>query len=217
MCAAAIAVARVKALRFGAEDPKGGGVVHGAPHLRPADLSSSPRRPRRASARTKPPSCSAVFSPSGVSPGTARGGSRSGGWRPSASRRLPDCRAGALSPSPLEAIRALGNAMSGKIGRDRRRPFVRQRLVGLRRSSRVGMGKDVDEGPVAGLHRARDLQQRRIGGRLHGRAAGIEGESGRNADDDAPPTCRTSRPMPAVCRRSSESRFGHVGAGFSRR
>jgi tRNA(adenine34) deaminase len=30
MCAAAISVARVKALRFGAEDPKGGGVVHGA-------------------------------------------------------------------------------------------------------------------------------------------------------------------------------------------
>jgi len=29
MCAAAIAVARVRALRFGAEDPKGGGVVHG--------------------------------------------------------------------------------------------------------------------------------------------------------------------------------------------
>ena len=30
MCAAAISVARMKALRFGAEDPKGGGVVHGA-------------------------------------------------------------------------------------------------------------------------------------------------------------------------------------------
>ena len=30
MCAAAVSVARVKALRFGAEDPKGGGVVHGA-------------------------------------------------------------------------------------------------------------------------------------------------------------------------------------------
>jgi tRNA(Arg) A34 adenosine deaminase TadA len=30
MCAAAIAIARMKALRFGAEDPKGGGVVHGA-------------------------------------------------------------------------------------------------------------------------------------------------------------------------------------------
>ena len=30
MCAAALALARVKALRFGAEDPKGGGVVHGA-------------------------------------------------------------------------------------------------------------------------------------------------------------------------------------------
>ena len=30
MCAAAIAVARFKALRFAAEDPKGGGVVHGA-------------------------------------------------------------------------------------------------------------------------------------------------------------------------------------------
>lgn len=30
MCAAAMALARVKALRFGAEDPKGGGVVHGA-------------------------------------------------------------------------------------------------------------------------------------------------------------------------------------------
>jgi tRNA(adenine34) deaminase len=29
MCAAAIAVARLKALRFGAEDPKGGGVNHG--------------------------------------------------------------------------------------------------------------------------------------------------------------------------------------------
>ena len=30
MCAAAVALARFKALRFGAEDPKGGGVVHGA-------------------------------------------------------------------------------------------------------------------------------------------------------------------------------------------
>ena len=29
MCAAAIALARMEALRFGAEDPKGGGVVHG--------------------------------------------------------------------------------------------------------------------------------------------------------------------------------------------
>ena len=30
MCAAAMSIARIKALRFGAEDPKGGGVVHGA-------------------------------------------------------------------------------------------------------------------------------------------------------------------------------------------
>jgi tRNA(adenine34) deaminase len=30
MCAAAMALARIEALRFGAEDPKGGGVVHGA-------------------------------------------------------------------------------------------------------------------------------------------------------------------------------------------
>ncbi len=30
MCAAAVSVARFKALRFGAEDPKGGGVIHGA-------------------------------------------------------------------------------------------------------------------------------------------------------------------------------------------
>src|SRR5947209_20572402 len=30
MCAAAISLARIKALRFGAEDPKGGAVVHGA-------------------------------------------------------------------------------------------------------------------------------------------------------------------------------------------
>ena len=30
MCAAAVAVARMKALRFAADDPKGGGVVHGA-------------------------------------------------------------------------------------------------------------------------------------------------------------------------------------------
>ena len=29
MCAAALSVARIKELRFGAEDPKGGGVVHG--------------------------------------------------------------------------------------------------------------------------------------------------------------------------------------------
>ena len=29
MCAAAVSLARFKALRFGAEDPKGGGVVHG--------------------------------------------------------------------------------------------------------------------------------------------------------------------------------------------
>ncbi len=29
MCAAAMSIARIKALRFGAEDPKGGGVVHG--------------------------------------------------------------------------------------------------------------------------------------------------------------------------------------------
>jgi tRNA(Arg) A34 adenosine deaminase TadA len=30
MCAAAISLARIKGLRFGAQDPKGGGVVHGA-------------------------------------------------------------------------------------------------------------------------------------------------------------------------------------------
>jgi tRNA(Arg) A34 adenosine deaminase TadA len=30
MCAAAVALARIKQLRFGAEDRKGGGVVHGA-------------------------------------------------------------------------------------------------------------------------------------------------------------------------------------------
>ena len=30
MCAGAVSLARIKALRFAAEDPKGGGVVHGA-------------------------------------------------------------------------------------------------------------------------------------------------------------------------------------------
>ena len=30
MCAAAVSIARIKSLNFGAEDPKGGGVVHGA-------------------------------------------------------------------------------------------------------------------------------------------------------------------------------------------
>ena len=30
MCAAAVAIARIAALRFAAEDPKGGGVIHGA-------------------------------------------------------------------------------------------------------------------------------------------------------------------------------------------
>jgi tRNA(Arg) A34 adenosine deaminase TadA len=29
MCAAAVSLARIKALRFGAEDPKGGGIIHG--------------------------------------------------------------------------------------------------------------------------------------------------------------------------------------------
>jgi tRNA(Arg) A34 adenosine deaminase TadA len=29
MCAAALALARVEAVRFGAEDPKSGGIVHG--------------------------------------------------------------------------------------------------------------------------------------------------------------------------------------------
>ena len=29
MCAAAVGIARIAALRFGAEDPKGGGVIHG--------------------------------------------------------------------------------------------------------------------------------------------------------------------------------------------
>ncbi len=45
MCAAAVALARLDGLRFGAEDPKGGGVVHGARffsqptcHHRPAVL-----------------------------------------------------------------------------------------------------------------------------------------------------------------------------------
>jgi len=45
MCAAAISLARLKGLRFAAEDPKGGGVVHGARifaqptcHHRPAVL-----------------------------------------------------------------------------------------------------------------------------------------------------------------------------------
>lgn len=30
MCAAAVSLARIKSLHFGAEDPKGGGVIHGA-------------------------------------------------------------------------------------------------------------------------------------------------------------------------------------------
>jgi len=30
MCAAALSLARIRELRFGAEDPKGGGVIHGA-------------------------------------------------------------------------------------------------------------------------------------------------------------------------------------------
>ena len=46
MCAAAISLARIREVRFGAEDPKGGGVVHGARifaqptcHHRPDGLS----------------------------------------------------------------------------------------------------------------------------------------------------------------------------------
>ena len=38
MCAAAISFARMRRLYFGAADPKGGGVEHGAAHLQPADL-----------------------------------------------------------------------------------------------------------------------------------------------------------------------------------
>ena len=38
MCAAAISFARIRRLYWGAGDPKGGGVEHGAAHLQPADL-----------------------------------------------------------------------------------------------------------------------------------------------------------------------------------
>ena len=43
MCAAAIALSRIDALRFAAEDPKGGGVVNGATIFLAADLPSPPR------------------------------------------------------------------------------------------------------------------------------------------------------------------------------
>ena len=41
MCAAAVSVARLKALRFAAEDPKGGGVVHGRADFHATDLPPS--------------------------------------------------------------------------------------------------------------------------------------------------------------------------------
>ena len=40
MCAAAMAVARIAGLRFGAEDPKGGGVIHGARLTGPTPCAS---------------------------------------------------------------------------------------------------------------------------------------------------------------------------------
>ena len=43
MCAQAISFARIRRLYWGAADPKGGGVEHGAAHLRPADLPSQAR------------------------------------------------------------------------------------------------------------------------------------------------------------------------------
>jgi tRNA(Arg) A34 adenosine deaminase TadA len=58
MCAAAISVARIKALRFAAEDPKGGGVIHGARiyaqptcHHRPEVLSGIGEEEARAMLR----------------------------------------------------------------------------------------------------------------------------------------------------------------------
>ena len=62
--------------------------------------ASSPSRPAitgptcsAGSARRKRPSCCAASSPSGASRGTARAGSRPGGWRPSGLGRRRDCRA----------------------------------------------------------------------------------------------------------------------------
>ena len=47
MCAAAISFARIRRLYFGAADPKGGGVEHGAAHLHPGDLPPRARGLRR--------------------------------------------------------------------------------------------------------------------------------------------------------------------------
>ena len=75
--------------------------------------------------------------------------------------------------------------MPGEIRRDCSRPFFGQRLIALRRSGRVGVGEDVDEGLVPSFHSPGDLEQGCVGLRFHRSASGIERESRRNSDDDA--------------------------------
>ena len=88
MCAAAISLARMKALRFGAEDPKGGGVVHGARifaqptcHHRPDVLGGiGEEEVGGAAAR--------LLRRAALAACRAAAGSRPGDWPPSASRRF---------------------------------------------------------------------------------------------------------------------------------
>ena len=115
MCAAAIALARFKALRFAAEDPKGGGVVHGARIFSPADLPSSARRARRDRRSGIGGAVARAFSPSGARPrGRGSGGSRPGGWRRAWSRCRRDCRAARSRHSRLVAIRALATPCAAR-------------------------------------------------------------------------------------------------------
>ena len=107
MCAAAISFARIRRLYFGAGDPKGGGVEHGAAHLQPADLpprAGGLRRDRGGAGRAR---CCGPFSRAAV---------ERRAWRPWRSPRSAPARCGwapgraartarPARPSPCSTVR----------------------------------------------------------------------------------------------------------------
>ena len=201
---------------------------------RPRRRASSPSRPATiaptcsaGSARRKRPSCCAASSPSGAS--SAGVGNAAG----SRSRRF--AAFWVSSVSGIVKRRALAEALATRSApwrrhgrRDRSRPLPRAcpTAPGCPAACRTVSvwAKHVDEGLVAGLHRPRDLQQRRVELRLHAGAARIEREARRNSDDDAAADLEHVEPDAGGLGAQLAVELGHISrrcvrrsaAGFSR-
>src|SRR5690349_8914187 len=99
MCAAAVAIARLKALRFARKTQRAGALstARASSRSRPVIIGLTYLA---ALARWRLASSSANFSPKGASRGRGRGGFRSGGWPPCPSRSSLDYRAAPAHPCP---------------------------------------------------------------------------------------------------------------------